>query len=513
MQQVEEIRLILGDQLNHSHGWFQKKDKNTLYIMMEVASESYYVKHHIQKIVAFFAAMRKFSDELKLEGHQVHYISISDKSNQGDFFQNMERLIEKFQPQKLTIQEPDEYRLQKEFETWEEKFKIPVSIVSSEHFYTSRSYLAEFFKGNKTYLMERFYRALRERESVLMNKGIPEGWEWNYDQSNRKKWKGNPSIPAALFFEKDVSGILKEIHEANLSYFGEIEPYKFPWPTSRKESAELLKYFIDNLLTHFGDYQDAMHQSEHFLFHSRLSFAMNVKMLSPKEVVKAVEKAYRENQEKYPLNAVEGFIRQILGWREFVRGIYWARMPEYSKTNALNHSRPLPNFYWDGNTNMACVKSALNNSLRNAYAHHIQRLMVLGNLALLLGCNPDEVDKWYLGVYIDAIEWVEMPNTRGMSQFADGGLLATKPYVSSANYIHKMSNHCVNCAYDYKSKTGSNPCPFNVLYWDFLDRHEDKFRKNPRTAMIYRNLDRMDPNQKAQILNKANEYKLKFTEG
>lgn len=455
--------------------------------------------------------MRNFAKELEKNGHQVIYFKINDECNTGSFIENLKELIEKHQPQKITIQQPDEYRLDKEVASWSQNLKTPVNTVSSEHFYTSRKYLSDFFKGKKTYLMERFYRALRVEKNVLMHEGKPEGGSWNYDQNNRKKWKGTPSIPELQIQHKDFTGICTEIRKAKLQHFGKVDAANYQWPVSRAECLDLLAYFIEYLLPHFGDFQDALHQQEHFLFHSRLSFALNTKMLSPKEVVGAVEEAYKKDNLRYPLNAVEGFIRQILGWREFVRGIYWATIPEYKSLNALNNTNALPQFYWDAKTDMACVRSALQNSLENAYAHHIQRLMVLGNLALLLGCNPDEVDAWYLGVYIDAIEWVELPNTRGMSQFADGGLLATKPYVSSANYIHKMSNHCVNCTYNYKAKDGEKPCPFNVLYWNFLDKHANEFRRNPRMTMIYKNLDKMEFNSKADMLNKAQEYIREFT--
>lgn len=283
---------------------------------------------------------------------------------------------------------------------------------------------------------------------------------------------------------------------------GNIDPHSFKWPTSRREALELLNYFAENLLPLFGTYQDAMDTRGWSLYHSRLSFALNLKMISPLTVVQRCIQEFRQRDD-IELNQIEGFVRQIIGWREYMRGIYWAHMPEFGTMNFLKAKRKLPSYFWDGNTKMNCIKHAVTQSLDEAYAHHIQRLMITGNFGLLAGIDPHELDRWYLGIYIDAIEWVEMPNTRGMSQFADGGIVGTKPYNSSANYVNKMSNYCSGCTYNYKEKVGENACPFNSLYWNFYERHENEFKKNPRIGMAYRNLDRMDPEQRNKIRDRA----------
>lgn len=326
----------------------------------------------------------------------------------------------------------------------------------------------------------------------MVNEKDPEGGKWNFDHSNRKKWKGTPHIPESKLFKKKVSHITQLIKNEGVKTIGKIEDTNFQWPTSRKESIELLRYFCEHLLLYFGDYQDAMDPNESFLFHSRLSFALNVKMISPKEVIEEVISHWKNHKEEIGISQVEGFVRQILGWREFMRGMYWKLMPEYEHENKLANYNPLPDFYWTGNTKMNCLKNSINNSLDNAYAHHIQRLMITGNYALLTQTHPDVIDAWYLGIYIDAIQWVEITNTRGMSQWADGGIIATKPYVSSGSYINKMSNYCKDCFYSVTQKTGEKACPFNSLYWNFLDEKQDYFKDNNRMAMMLNLLHKMD---------------------
>ena len=320
-----------------------------------------------------------------------------------------------------------------------------------------------------------------------------------------KKWQGSPEIPKEKSFDENVTALVSEIETANVETFGVINPKTFPWPTSRKACMSLLEYFCKNLLPHFGDYQDAFHTKERFLFHSRLSFAMNTKMISPKEVIDAVLEQYYQNKDVIDISQVEGFVRQILGWREYMRGVYWKEMPEYSKLNKLDNHNPLPEFFWTGNTKMNCLRHSIAQSLEEAYAHHIQRLMIIGNFALLAQTDPDEVDQWYLGVYIDAIEWVEITNTRGMSQFADGGIIATKPYVSSANYINKMGNYCKECSYKASKKTGSDACPFNALYWNFLAEKREYFENNHRMSMMLNLLDKKNPEELSQLQQRAQE--------
>jgi deoxyribodipyrimidine photolyase-related protein len=503
---MKTLRLILGDQLNHHHSWFKEKDDNVIYLIAEMRQETDYVAHHIQKIVAFFESMANFAEWLKERGHQVVYYTLDSEENKQDLVKNLDHLISKFSIEKFEYQLPDEYRLDEQLSTYCNGLSIPSEACDTEHFLTKRKDLEEFFKGKKQMVMEYFYRDMRKKYDIMMvNDNNPEGGKWNFDQSNRKKWKGSPEIPHERGFRKDVTETLNRIETAGIETIGSMDPKQFSWPTSREDSLSVLRYFCKELLVHFGDYQDAMHTEEAFLFHSRLSFAMNSKMLHPLEVIEAVVEHWQENKDSIDISQVEGFVRQILGWREFMRGIYWKEMPEYAKLNKLENKNPLPEFFWTGKTKMNCLKTSIGQSLENSYAHHIQRLMVTGNYALLTQCDPNEVDRWYLGIYIDAIEWVEITNTRGMSQFADGGIVATKPYVSSGNYINKMSNYCGSCHYNVKKKTGDDACPFNSLYWNFLDDKKEYFKNNQRMGMMMNLLKKKDPEELSALKERAAE--------
>lgn len=500
---MKKLRLILGDQLNNQHSWLEEIDKNTIYLMAEMRQETNYVQHHIQKVVAFFLSMRNFAEDIKKAGHKVLYYKISDAENLHDLEKVITKVISENKIEKFEYQLPDEYRLDLQLKNICSNLKIETETFDTEHFYTSRSELTTFFEGKKILLMENFYRMMRKKHHILMQGSQPEGNQWNFDKNNRLKYKGQIPIPSAISFEQNVKEILTEIDNVSITTFGKIDVNKFNWPTSRKACLEQLGYFCENLLIHFGDYEDAMHTNEKFLFHSRLSFAMNSKMLSPKEVIAAVVDFYYDNKEKITISQVEGFVRQVLGWREYIRGIYWKEMPNYGKMNALENYNKLPAFYWSGKTKMNCMQKSISQSLEEAYAHHIQRLMIIGNFSLLTQMHPDEVDAWYLGVYIDAIEWVEMPNTRGMSQYADGGIIATKPYVSSGSYINKMSNYCGECFYNVKDKLGEKACPFNSLYWNFLDDKREYFAKNQRMSMMLALLNKMQPEELSKIKEKA----------
>lgn len=502
---MKVLRLILGDQLNPKHSWFNEVDDSTTYLMAEMRQETDYVKHHIQKVVAFFIAMRNFAKALEKKGHKVIYVEIGDTENP----QGLEKLIAKYREltgaEKFEYQLPDEYRLDSQLKSICQKLEVDTQSYDTEHFYTSRHELKEFFQGKKQLVMESFYRMMRKKHGVLMTNDQPEGGKWNFDQSNRKKWKGSPGIPQEKRFHVDVSPVVKQIKAAGVETFGNLEEAHFNWPVSREDCLSVLHYFCEHLLKYFGDYQDAMHTDQKFLYHSRLSFAMNSKMLSPKEVVEQVLEYYGENSNEIHISQVEGFIRQILGWREYMRGIYWKEMPGYRNHNKLENYNTLPEFYWTGHTKMNCLKHAIGQSLDNAYAHHIQRLMITGNFALLTQTHPDEVDQWYLGIYIDAVEWVEITNTRGMSQFADGGIVATKPYVSSANYINKMSNYCSDCHYSPKKRTGEKGCPFNALYWNFLDEKKEHFSDNPRMGMMLNLLEKKDKKELGELKQRAKD--------
>ena len=500
---MKTLRLILGDQLNHNHSWFQETDGTVIYLMAEMRQETDYVKHHIQKVVAFFLSMRNFSFYLKTNNHQVVYFEIDDANNPQSLEKLIQQIIEKHSIEKFEYQLPDEYRLDEQLKHICQQLYIPSETFDTEHFYTTRTELAEYFQGKKLLLMENFYRMMRKKHDVLMVGANPVGNQWNFDHDNRKKYKGEVPIPNAKIFPKKVSEIIRQLEKMKVKTFGSIDAKKFNWPTSRLECLEQLDYFCKNLLKHFGDYEDAMHTDEKFLFHSRLSFAMNSKMLSPKEVIEQVVQYYHHNEDEITLSQVEGFVRQILGWREYIRGIYWKEMPNYSEMNSLENYNKLPDFYWTGKTKMNCMQKSISQSLEEAYAHHIQRLMIIGNFSLLTQMHPDEVDAWYLGVYIDAIEWVEMPNTRGMSQYADGGILATKPYVSSGSYINKMSNYCGSCHYNVKEKLGEKACPFNSLYWNFLDDKKEHFKNNQRMAMMLNLLNKIPAEELYGIKLKA----------
>ena len=506
-KRCNSLKLILGDQLNEQHPWFDKVDDEVLFVLMEVRSETDYVRHHIQKVVAIFDAMRKFAEVLIAKGHHVKYFKINDLDNQQSITKNLNCLAEEFEANEIHYQLPDEYRVDKELTSLQSFIGIPVYSCDTYHFLTSREELQNLFEGKKTYLMETFYRKMRVKHHVLVDdNNQPVGGKWNFDQENRKKVPKNHQILTTQLQTKDCSEVYDDIINAGIQTIGKINPTEFHWSTTRKEALNLLDDFVQLALPLFGTLQDAMTEKHWYLYHSRLSFAMNVKLLSPLEIIRYVEKAFYEEPERYELNQVEGFIRQILGWREYMQGIYWAKMPEYASMNFFNHQRSLPSWFWTGETKMNCLKHAIGQSLEHAYAHHIQRLMITGNFALLAGIHPDEVDRWYLGIYIDAFEWVEITNTRGMSQFADGGIVGSKPYVSSASYIDKMSDYCQNCHYKKDQKFGEGACPFNSLYWNFFDQHQDKLKNNPRLGMMLNVWNKMKPEQKSELLQQASNY-------
>ena len=504
---IKEVRLILGDQLYGGHSWFDKVNPEVLYLMMEVRSETDYVSHHIQKVVAFFAAMRAFAADLSAKGHQILYLGLDDPRNKQSFGENLMWVLEENPEAAWAYQLPDEYRLDQLFMELSSQFKVSSRRVDTEHFLCERGAVKDFFVGKKQYLLESFYRHLRKQTGLLMEGSKPSGGKWNFDSENRQKYYGQVPLPPRLKLANQVDELLEMVRKAGVQTIGSIHNNQLEWPINRVQGLQLLEHFCKHGLPHFGSYQDAMSEADPFLFHSRISFALNAKILHPREVLDRVVQEWEDRPDQISLAQVEGFVRQILGWREYIRGIYWAEMPAYLESNALGHKLPLPSWFWNAKTRMRCLSHSIEQSLQYAYAHHIQRLMVTGNFALLAGIAPAEVDRWYLGIYIDAIEWVELPNTRGMSQFADGGLLATKPYVSSANYLRKMGHYCEECSYDAKSRHGMLACPFNSLYWDFHDRHREKLIRNPRIGMVYRTWDKMDSAEQVAIRNKASWLK------
>lgn len=505
-KKYKTLRLILGDQLNNNHSWYKSIDDSVLYFMAEMKQETDYTTHHIQKVVAFFDSMRNMADALKDRGHQIKYYTLDDKENKQSLCENLSQIIDLHNIQKFEYQLPDEYRLDQQLKSFTQTLTIDYCAYDSEHFLTSRTFLSEFFSGKKQFVMEYFYRQMRKKYNIMLNDlGEPLGGQWNFDKSNRKKWNPKDPIPPIYSPNKNVSTLVKLIRDMGVKTIGRIDENNFHWPTSHQDSKALLKYFCTYQLRHFGDYQDAMHSDQKFLFHSRLSFALNSKMLHPLDVVNFVIDYWQSHEIEIDISQVEGFVRQIIGWREYMRGIYWMHMPEYASLNKLKNTNPLPDFYWTGKTKMNCLQKSIQQSLDESYAHHIQRLMITGNFALLAQVNPDYVDQWYLGIYIDAIEWVEITNTRGMSQWADGGIVATKPYVSSGSYINKMSNYCKDCYYNVKNKTEANACPFNALYWNFLDDKREHFLRNNRMSMMMRLLEKMDDEKIADLKERAQQ--------
>jgi deoxyribodipyrimidine photolyase-related protein len=500
------LRLILGDQLNPRHSWFAQRRDDVLYAFIEMRQETDYVLHHAQKIIAIFAAMRELARQLRATGHRVRYLTIDDPDNRQTLPDNLDTLIRRHNVHAFEYQEPDEWRLDAQLAEHARRQSIPCRMVDSEHFYTRRDEAARLFSQRKQWLLEHFYRHMRVQHRVLVDgAGRPVGGQWNFDQDNRKPWPGAPSEPADCRASHDHSALWQTIVAAGVNSFGEANAARLAWPLDRGEALQQLDAFIENALPHFGDFQDAMSHRSWRMFHSLLSFALNTKMLDPREVVARAEAAWRAGS--VSLATAEGFIRQIIGWREYIRGFYWAHMPRYVEQNFFDHTRALPGWFWNGQTRMRCLAHAIGQSLEQAYAHHIQRLMVIGNFALLAGLDPAEVHRWYLGVHVDAFEWVELPNTLGMSQFADGGMLATKPYVSSAAYIDRMSDYCRGCHYDRKLRTGERACPYNSLYWDFFARNAGKLSTNRRLGMVYRQLAKMDEATRRSLQVQADELR------
>jgi len=502
---TKTLRFILGDQLTRSLSALEGVDPaRDVLLMVEVGAEATYVRHHKQKITLIFSAMRHFAQDLRAEGLNVDYVTLDDLANTGDFSGELARAITRHSPDSVVMTEPGEWRVREMMEVWRETLPVPLHIRPDTRFIASTDEFSRWAAGRKTYRMEFFYREMRRKTGLLMEGDKPEGGEWNYDSENRKPLPKVYAPPARKRFAPDaITREVMALVEARFSnHFGDLST--FGWPVTRAEALEALSDFITHHLPNFGDYQDAMKKGADFLHHSLVSTSLNIGLLTPLEVAEAAEAAYRRGDA--PLNATEGFIRQVIGWRDYVRGLYWHEMPGYAATNALDAQRPLPDFFWSGQSGMACMDDVITATRRNAYAHHIQRLMVTGNFALLAGLAPAAVEEWYLLVYADAFEWVELPNVHGMVLYADGGLLASKPYAASGAYIDRMSDYCAGCRYSPAIKTGEGACPFNLLYWDFLMRNEAQLAGNPRMAMPYRTLAKMDAARKAQIRAEAQVF-------
>ncbi len=490
--------LVLGDQLTDDLSALRAADRDRdLVVMAEVADEAAYVPHHPKKIAFFFAAMRKFAARLEVEGWRVAYTRFNDPHNCGSIPGELMRRAQQEDAAQVIATQPGEWRLIEALDA----MPLAVETLPDDRFFSSGTRFADWAKGRKALRMEHFYREMRRATGILMDGATPEGGKWNYDHDNRKPAKDDLFRQQPPHFEPDevTEDVLKLVERHFPDNFGDLRPF---WlATDRTGARHALAHFIRHALPDFGTYQDAMLRGDKFLYHAVISPYLNTGLLTAREVCAAAEAAYRAGD--VPINSAEGFIRQILGWREFVRGVYFLEGPDYARRNALNHQRKLPAMYWGAETRMTCMAHAVGQTRTDAYAHHIQRLMVTGNFALLSGVNPTEVHEWYLSVYADAVEWVEAPNTVGMSQFADGGVVGSKPYVSSGAYINRMSDYCSTCHYRVKDRTGDRACPFNLLYWSFLDRHRARFRGNPRMAQMYRTWDRMDEGHRRTVLADA----------
>ncbi|MDG1580111.1 cryptochrome/photolyase family protein [Pseudomonas sp. GOM6] len=509
MTPARRLGVLLGDQLSFDLSLFDALDPTQdALLLAEVMDEATYVAHHPQKIALIFSAMRHFAQALGERGWRVIYVRLDDADNSGSLPGELLRWAERLGVEQVHLTECGEWRLQEALN----QCGRPLVWHEDRRFFCSRQRFAAWASGRRQLRMENFYRDMRKRTGLLMEfDGSPVGGTWNLDQDNRKALpKGLRGPFAASFAADDLTReVLQLVEQRFAGHYGSLEG--FDYPVTHAEAQALWQHFLDFGLAAFGDYQDAMAQGEPYLFHARISAALNIGLLDVRQLCADVEQAYREG--RAPLNAAEGFIRQLIGWREYVRGIYWLRMPEYAELNAFGNRRALPEFYWTGDTSMRCMAQAIGQSLELGYAHHIQRLMVTGNFALLAGIAPKAICEWYLAIYLDAFDWVELPNTLGMVMHADGGYLGSKPYCASGRYIQRMSDYCGDCAYRVDQAVGEQACPFNALYWHFLRRHRDRLGTNPRLAMVYRNLDRMDEERREALWQRGEDLLARLDAG
>ncbi|MEM9354128.1 MAG: cryptochrome/photolyase family protein [Planctomycetota bacterium] len=501
---TDRLAIVLGDQLNVDSALFDGFDAEADVVWMaEVPVESTHVWTHKARIALFLSAMRHFRDLLRKDGLAVDYRQLDDEGVRPTLGEELAATIGRLKPQRVAMVHAGEWRVQREIESAVEAAGFELEVLPDRHFLSTPEEFAAHAKGRKQLRLEFFYRELRRKHGVLLEDGEPTGGKWNYDAANRgtfgKSGPGELPEPLAFSPDKTTREVFRLVESEFPEHPGSLD--HFDWPTTPEEAERALDDFIEHRLPSFGQYQDALWTDEPFLYHSLISSSLNLKLLDPREVIRRAEEAYHSGAA--PLESVEGFIRQILGWREYVRGIYWLHMPEYLERNTLGANRPLPEFYWTGDTEMNCLRQAIGQTLEHGYAHHIQRLMVTGLFALLVGVDPRAVHEWYLAVYVDAVEWVELPNTLGMSQYADDGVMASKPYCASGNYIHRMSNYCGGCKFDPKKAVGDDACPFTTLYWDFLARNERRLRGNNRMTMQLKNLERKDADELAAIREQA----------
>lgn len=497
------LRLVLGDQLSRHAPVLRGLDPaNDLIWLCEAAHEATQLPSHKARIVVFLSAMRHFAESLRSEGLPVRYLALEDHGH-NRLESALEADLIELRPVRVCVTQPGEYRLLQALRAVCERQALSLEVLADDHFICAQADFDDWADGRKTLRLEHFYRWLRKRDGVLMEGQEPLGGAWNFDKSNRKPFgkQGPGLVPPPLAFEPDsITAAVIELVDARFPEApGRLS--RFDWPLTTEQAEAALDDFIAYRLPAFGPYQDALWSGEPYLYHARLSAALNLKLLDPQQVIERAVAAYDAG--RAPIESVEGFVRQVLGWREYVRGLYWREMPGYLEQNSLAAELPLPGFYWTGETEAACLRATIEQILEHGYAHHIQRLMVTGLYALLLGVKPAAVHHWYLAMFVDAVEWVEAPNTLGMSQFADGGLLASKPYVASGAYIQRMSNYCSQCRFDPKQAIGERACPFTTLFWDFLARHKARFARHPRTALMWRNLERIDRDRLVAIQDQA----------
>ncbi len=496
---------ILGDQLSLNLSSLDGADPATcVLLMVEVAEEAEYAWHHKAKLAFIFAAMRHHAAALQDAGWCVDYVRLDDADNAGSFTGEIARAVARHDVQQIIVTAASEHRVRAMQDSWQTLFGVPTEIRPDTRFITPPGFFAEWAEGRKQLRMEFFYREMRRMTGLLLDGDQPEGGQWNYDAENRKAPpKGMvPPTPPRFSADAVTTEVLQMVATRFADHPGSLAT--FNWAVTADGAQTAQEWFLTHALPLFGDYQDAMVTGQPFLWHSLLSPYINIGLIDPLALCHAVEGEYRAG--RVPLNAAEGFIRQIIGWREYVRGIYWLAGPDYAQRNFLEAKRALPDFYWTGDTDLNCLKQAIGQTLDHGYAHHIQRLMITGNFALIAGIDPHAVHLWYLAVYLDAYEWVELPNTLGMSQFGDGGMLASKPYAASGAYVNRMSDYCGGCAYDVKQRTGPKACPLNALYWDFIDRNQDKLSGNVRMAMPYRNWRNFDPAVQEDIRKSASDF-------
>ena len=507
MTELRSLVLVLGDQLDLESSAFDGFDPQVDAVWMaEVAEESTHVWSSRPRIALFLTAMRHFALALQEAGRPLHYMRLDASGNRGSLAAQLQADVARLKPARLVMTAPGDWRVQQSIKSAADACGLPLEIREDRHFFVSVREFAAHARGRKSLRMEYFYREQRKRHRVLMDphdRNAPLGGRWNFDADNREAFgaDGPGQVPPRCIFAPD--GVTREVivlvNERFAEHPGSLDT--FAWPVTRAQALQALHTFVKERLPRFGRYQDAMWPGDPWLYHSHLSSALNLKLLNPREVVAAAVEAHHAGQA--PLASVEGFVRQILGWREYVRGIYWTEMPGYLERNTLAANADLPGWYWTGATDMACLRDAIEQTLTHGYANHIQRLMVTGLYALMLGVNPKQVHAWYLAVYVDAVEWVELPNTLGMSQYADGGLMGSKPYVATGKYIDRMSPHCKGCRYDPAKRTGESACPFTTLYWDFLMLHEATLAKNPRMVLQVKNLARMNARQRQEVVERA----------